>query len=252
MVAIGIIGSGGRMGTVLLSAIEAAGQVHAGGVDRKESWSADVTALAARSDVLVDFSAPQAVEANLQACIATRKPIVIGTTGLEKPHHDLIDEAAKSIAVLQTGNSSLGIALLTALVRDAAARLGDDWDIEICEMHHRGKLDAPSGTALMLGEAAAEGRGTALESRGATSIAASTSTSGTTGARRRGTIGIASLRGGTVAGDHKVLFAGDGEVITFSHQVENRMVFARGAVRAALWLMEQVCGRYDMNAVLRL
>ena len=155
MTRIGIIGHKGRMGAALLEAISEAGADHAGGVD----VGGDVAALAGKSDILVDFSAPAALEATLDACVAASKPIVIGTTGLEERHHFLIDDVAKDIAILQTGNTSLGVNMLAYLVHEAAARLGDDWDIEIAEMHHRHKVDAPSGTALLLGEAAANARG---------------------------------------------------------------------------------------------
>ncbi|MEQ1510339.1 MAG: 4-hydroxy-tetrahydrodipicolinate reductase [Sphingopyxis sp.] len=242
MTRIGIIGSNGRMGAALVAAITGAGLSHAGGVDRDD----DVTALAAISDALVDFSSPQALEDNLSAAVMHNCPIVIGTTGLEERHHWLIDEAAKRIAVLQTGNTSLGVTLLSALVREAAARLGSDWDVEILEMHHRHKLDAPSGTALMLGEAAAGGRGVELASHTVRGR------DGQTGERTRGTIGFASLRGGSVAGDHSVIFAGEGEHITLAHHAENRAIFARGAVRAATWLCRQETGRYQMADVLNL
>ena len=148
--------------------------------------------------------------------------------------------------MLQTGNTSLGVTLLAHLVREAATRLGADWDIEVVEMHHRMKVDAPSGTALLLGQAAAEGRGISLET------GAERGRDGVTGARGHGKIGFASLRGGTVAGDHDVIFAGDEEMITLSHRAENRMIFARGAVRAALWLMNQKPDRYTMPQVLGL
>jgi 4-hydroxy-tetrahydrodipicolinate reductase len=242
MTKIGIIGSKGRMGQALVAAIAEAGLIHAGGVDQGD----DVNALAAASDVLVDFSSPHALEANLGAASAANIAIVIGTTGLEERHHWLIDDASQDIAVLQTGNTSLGITMLAALVHEAAARLGTDWDIEIVEMHHRMKVDAPSGTAMLLGEAAAKGRHidlAQLSERGRDGI---------TGARKEGAIGFASLRGGTVAGDHSVILAGNEESITLSHRAENRAIFARGAIRAALWLSEQKAGRYTMPQVLGL
>jgi 4-hydroxy-tetrahydrodipicolinate reductase len=169
---------------------------------------------------------------------------MVGTTGLGPRHHELIDEAAREIAVLQTGNTSLGIGLLARLVREAAARLGSDWDIEIVEMHHRNKVDAPSGTAQMLGQAAAQGIGATLAEVGVTDRA------GTTGARAQGTIGMASLRGGSVFGDHSVILAGPGERIELTHRADSREIFARGAVRAALWLAHQPPGRYAMDQVL--
>ena len=217
---IGIIGSQGRMGHALAEAIVAAGHELAGGIDK----GGDPVALAAVSNVLIDFSSPDATEANLDAAMAAGVPILIGTTGLEERHHWLIDSAAQTIPVLQTGNTSLGVNMLAALVEEAARRLGEEWDIEIMETHHRMKVDAPSGTALLLGEAAARGRNVALAD------ASVRGRDGITGARQAGTIGFASLRGGSVAGDHSVLFLADNERLTLSHLAENRGIFARGAV----------------------
>ncbi|MCB1520899.1 MAG: 4-hydroxy-tetrahydrodipicolinate reductase, partial [Hyphomicrobiaceae bacterium] len=208
---IGIIGSEGRMGQALMQAVVAAGHEVAGGIDK----GADVAGLADRSDVLVDFSAPAALETNLHAAIGAGIPLVIGTTGLEEAHHSAIDAAARVVPILQTGNTSLGVTLLAHLVRDAASRLGPDWDIEIVEMHHRMKVDAPSGTALLLGEAAAEGRGIDLASN------SESGRHGQTGARAEGAIGFAALRGGTVAGEHSVILAGEQERLTLSHSAEN-------------------------------
>ncbi|WNO53598.1 4-hydroxy-tetrahydrodipicolinate reductase [Stakelama saccharophila] len=242
MTSIGIFGNLGRMGRAIEAAIPRTGGSFAGGIDH----GGDASALARSADVLVDFSAPGALDRHLTAAQAAATPIVIGTTGLTGAHHRRIDEAARDIAVLQTGNTSLGIAMLAALVKDAASRLGIDWDVEVLEMHHRAKVDAPSGTALMLGDAAAEGRGSDLSDLSVVGRA------GLTGERTDGTIGFASLRGGTVAGDHSVIFAGNGERITLSHQAESRDIFAHGAIRAALWLAGQQPGRYTMNAVLGL
>jgi 4-hydroxy-tetrahydrodipicolinate reductase len=242
MTRIGIIGHRGRMGQALVATIAEAGATLAGGVDQGE----DIAALIAASDVLVDFSSPGALEATLDACAAANKPIVIGTTGLEERHHFLIDDAARDIAVLQTGNTSLGVNMLAALIEDAASKLGSDWDIEIVEMHHRHKVDAPSGTALLLGQAAARGRGIDLASNG------ERGRDGITGARKPGSIGFASLRGGSVAGDHTIIFASDNERIELTHRAENRSVFASGAVKAALWLATQEAGRYQMSNVLGL
>ncbi len=242
MARIGIIGSAGRMGQALVEAIAAAGETHAGGVDKGD----DVAALAKASDVLVDFSSPHALEANLDAAMAAGAGLVVGTTGLEERHHWLIDQAADHIAVLQTGNTSLGVTLLAHLVREAAARLGEDWDIEISETHHRMKVDAPSGTALLLGQAAAEGRQVDLAKVSARGR------DGITGARRPGDIGFAALRGGSVAGDHTVLFLGDDERLALSHLAENRRIFAKGAIRAAQWLLDRPAGRYTMPQVLDL
>jgi len=242
MARIGIIGSEGRMGQALVAAIEEAGHELAGGVNR----AGEVGALASQCDVLVDFSAPSALKDNLAAAIAAGIPILVGTTGLGIAHHSAIDEAAKAIPVLQTGNTSLGVTLLAHLVREASQKLGDEWDIEIVEMHHRMKVDAPSGTALLLGEAAAEGRGIELKSH------SERGRDGHTGTRERGAIGFASLRGGTVAGEHAVILAGEDERLTLAHSAENRMIFARGAVKAAGWLVGKQAGRYSMPQVLGL
>ncbi len=241
MTAIGIIGSAGRMGQAIRDELAARGIACAGGVDRGEG---DLSELVRASDVLIDFSAPAALQANLEACAGAGKPLVIGTTGLEESHHRMIDEVARSLPILQTGNTSLGVNLLAALVEEAARRLDEDWDIEIVEMHHRHKVDAPSGTALMLGEAAAQGRGIALADH------SERGRDGITGARARGAIGFASLRGGSVPGDHSAIFAAEGESITLSHRAESRTIFARGAVKAALWLKDQPAGRYTMKNVL--
>lgn len=242
MTAIGILGSDGRMGRAIAAALGDHGAVLAGGVDS----GGDVAALAAIADVLADFTIPSALAANLAAARAAGTPILIGTTGLSKAHHALIDDAITDIAVLQTGNTSLGVTLLMRLVREAAARLSPDWDIEIVEMHHRAKVDAPSGTALMLGEAAAAGRGTALSGISVMDRA------GLSGDRATGTIGFASVRGGTVAGDHQVILAGNGERIELVHRAEDRAIFAHGAIAAALWLAGRAPGRYTMSDVLGL
>ena len=242
MARIGIIGSAGRMGQALADAIAAAGETLSGGIDK----GGDPLALAQASDVLVDFSSPHALEANLDAAVAAGVPILVGTTGLEERHHFLCDDAALRTAVLQTGNTSLGVTLLAHLVREAAQRLGEDWDIEIVETHHRMKVDAPSGTALLLGHAAAEGRGIDLAAHSARGR------DGITGARTAGEIGFASLRGGTVAGDHTVHFLADNERLSLSHLAENRAIFAKGAVRAAQWLIGKDAGRYTMPQVLDL
>jgi 4-hydroxy-tetrahydrodipicolinate reductase len=230
------------MGQALAAAIAEAGHQVAGGVDAGD----DVAQLADRSDVLIDFSAPSALENNLHAAIGAGVPLVIGTTGLTGAHHTAIDNAARAVAILQTGNTSLGVTLLAHLVHEAASKLGADWDIEIVEMHHRMKVDAPSGTAKLLGEAAAEGRGIDLASH------SESGRDGHTGARADGAIGFAALRGGTVAGDHSVIFAGSEERITLSHLAENRMIFANGAVKAAEWLIGRQPGRYTMAQVLGL
>jgi 4-hydroxy-tetrahydrodipicolinate reductase len=242
MARIGIIGSEGRMGQALARAIAAAGHEHAGGVGR----GGDPAGLADHSDALLDFSTPAALEGNLHAAVGAGIPLLVGTTGLDERHHAAIDSAAGAIPVLQTGNTSLGVTLLAHLVREAAARLGPDWDVEVLEMHHRMKVDAPSGTALLLGEAAAEGRGIELAAH------SERGRDGHTGARSAGAIGFASLRGGTVAGEHSVILAGQQERLTLSHSAEDRMIFAHGAVRGAAWLIGQPAGRYRMAQVLGL
>lgn len=251
---IGILGAAGRMGRAIAQAAQDAGIPLAGGVDHVPQGeiapglpiTGDAVALARLSDVLIDFSVPAALGGHLDACVSTGRPILIGTTGLEASHHARIDEAARSIPVLQTGNTSLGVNLLAALVERAAASLGDEWDIEIVEMHHRHKVDAPSGTALLLGEAAARGRGIALADH------SERGRDGITGARATGAIGFAALRGGSVAGDHQVIFAAEGERIELGHRAENRAIFARGAIKGGRWLTNQPAGRYDMRGVLDL
>lgn len=242
MTALGIYGSAGRMGRAIAQVAAAEGVTVTGGVDA----GGDPLPVARAAGALVDFSTPAAIESHLAAAVEAGTPIVIGTTGLTPRHHAAIDAAATRIAVLQTGNTSLGVTLLALLVREAAARLGADWDIEILEMHHRHKVDAPSGTALLLGEAAAAARGTTLTEVRVDSRA------GLVGARTEGTIGFCSLRGGSVIGDHSVIFAGEGERIELNHRGEDRVIFARGAVRAALWLADQPAGRYRMADVLGL
>lgn len=192
-------------------------------------------------DVLVDFSAPSALQASLDRAIAAGIPILIGTTGLDDFAGRRIDTAAKEIAVLRAANTSLGVALLSDLVERAASVLGPDWDIEILEMHHRKKADAPSGTALVLGDAAARGRSRKMK--------AERGRDGTNLKREAGAIGFASLRGGTVAGDHDVIFAGPEERLILSHRAENRMIFARGALAAAKFLVGQPAGLYTMRDV---
>lgn len=194
------------------------------------------------ADVLVDFSAPAALQASLDRAISGGIPILVGTTGLGPDSDQRIAEAGKQVAVLRAANTSLGMALLAELVERAARVLGPDWDIEIAETHHRMKSDSPSGTALMLGEAAARGRGGPLS--------AERGRDGTGLKRAPGAIGFASLRGGTVAGDHDVLFLGPDERLILSHRAENRMIFARGALAAARFLAGTGAGLYAMRDVI--
>lgn len=206
----------------------------------------DVSVVDDQCDVFVDFSAPDGLRDHLDRALELGKPIVIGTTGLDAGHQRLIDDAAEKIAVLQAANMSLGVNLLAHLVRQTAARLREDWDIEIVEMHHRHKVDAPSGTALLLGRAAAEGRDVEL------GLVSDRGRDGMAGPRQEGHIGFAALRGGSVAGDHQVIFAAEGERIELGHRAESRAIFARGAVEAAIWIEDKPAGRYSMNDVLGL
>jgi len=193
-------------------------------------------------DVLVDFSTPAALQQSLDRAVSSAAPILIGTTGLDDLASERIATAAKEVAVLRAANTSLGVALLADLVERAAKVLGPDWDIEIAETHHRMKADAPSGTALSLGEAAARGRGVGLNAeRGRDGVGLE---------RERGAIGFAALRGGTVAGDHDVMFLGPDERLILSHRAENRMIFARGALAAARFLVGKPAGLYSMRDVI--
>ena len=228
-VRIALTAPSGRMGRAIAEAIEAS---------EGYELSAD------HGDVLVDFSAPAALAASLDRAVAAGIPILVGTTGLDDFAERRIADAAAHVAVLRAANTSLGVALLADLVERAARVLGNDWDIEIVEMHHRMKADAPSGTALALGDAAARGRGIdldALSDRGR---------SGTGLKRRDGAIGFASLRGGTVTGDHDVVFAGPDERLVLSHRAESRAIFAKGALAAARFLKDKPAGLYSMRDVI--
>jgi 4-hydroxy-tetrahydrodipicolinate reductase len=194
------------------------------------------------ADVLVDFSAPGALQASLDRAVSAAVPILIGTTGLDELADQRIAAAAKQVAVLRAANTSLGVNLLAQLVERAAGVLGPEWDIEIVEAHHRMKTDAPSGTALALGEAAAVGRDTPLD--------AERGRDGTGLERKPGVIGFASLRGGTIAGDHDVLFLGPDERLILSHRAESRAIFARGALAAARFLVGKPAGLYTMRDVI--
>lgn len=193
-------------------------------------------------DVLVDFSAPDALQASLDRAVSAGVPLLIGTTGLDDLADRRIAAATADIAILRAANTSLGVALLADLVERAAEVLGPEWDIEIAETHHRRKADAPSGTALALGQAAARGRGVELKAEQARA--------GTGLTRESGAIGFAALRGGTVAGDHDVLFLGPDERLILSHRAENRSIFARGALAGARFLIGQPAGLYSMRDVI--
>jgi len=192
-------------------------------------------------DVLVDFSAPAALQDSLDRAMSAAIPIVVGTTGLDETSDRRIEAASREIAILRAPNTSLGIAVLAQLVERAAQMLGPAWDIEIAETHHRMKADAPSGTALLLGQAAARGGGTELN--------AECGRAGTGLERKPGAIGFASLRGGTVAGEHDVMFLGEKEQIILSHRAENRLIFAHGALAAARFLVDKPAGLYSMKDV---
>ncbi|WP_353198264.1 4-hydroxy-tetrahydrodipicolinate reductase [Sandarakinorhabdus sp.] len=266
---VGVLGAGGRMGQAIIAqladwpapagqpplmlsgAVERAGHPSCGraaGPGHPETLTvcSNIGAIAHKCDVLIDFSAPAALAVSLEAAQEGGCALLIGTTGLEAVHHAAIDAAARHIAVLQAANTSLGVTLLARLVEQAARALGPEWDIEIAELHHRMKVDAPSGTALALGEAAARGRGIDLASH------RTSGRDGITGARIEGQIGFASLRGGSAAGDHMVLLASDGERIELWHRAEDRAIFARGALKAAQWLAGKPAGRYAMADVLGL
>ena len=261
-----VTGASGRMGQTLVRLILASDRWHLiGAIERPgNAWlgrdlgeamglgnlgvtvTDDPLPAFARARAVVDFTAPQATLGFASLAAQARLVHVIGTTGLEAEHYRKLDLAAHHAAIIQAGNMSLGVNLLTRLTQKVAQALDIDWDIEIVEAHHRMKVDAPSGTALMLGEAAAAGRGTTLDA------AKTAARDGITGARSRGTIGFSSIRGGDIVGEHDVIFASDGERITLSHVATDRAIFARGALKAAHWGLDQKPGRYDMMDVLGL
>jgi 4-hydroxy-tetrahydrodipicolinate reductase len=261
-----VMGAAGRMGRELIRAVHAMpGCVVVGGVEVPGSTSigADAGALAglgeigapisadplelfARVDGIIDFTSPASSVEFAGLAANARIVHVLGTTGLSEADEQAIRAAARHATIVKAGNMSLGVNLLAALTRKIAATLDEDFDIEIVEMHHKHKVDAPSGTALMLGAAAAAGRGIELKDRSVRSR------DGHTGARRQGDIGFATLRGGDVVGDHTVIFAGPGERIEISHKASSREIFARGAVKAALWGRGRGPGLFAMTDVLGL
>lgn len=263
---IGISGCAGRMGRMLVAEVAATpGCALAGGVDAPGSRDlgkdigelagigvvglvagSDLAALLGSADVVIEFTTPEATVAHAALAARAGKPLVVGTTGLDDKAHQALAAAAASAPILWAPNMSLGVNWLLALVEQTAQRLGEDYDIEILEMHHRHKVDAPSGTALALGRAAAAGRGIDLAAK------SQRVRDGITGPRKRGDIGFATLRGGDNAGEHHVIFAAEGEQIELSHRATSRRVFARGAVAAAQWLAGQKPGLYGMKDVLRL
>ncbi|MCG8441263.1 MAG: 4-hydroxy-tetrahydrodipicolinate reductase [Caulobacterales bacterium] len=261
-----VAGAGGRMGGALIRAVlgepgmrlvaaldrpdaDVAGEdagLTAGAGSAGVTVSTDAVSAFANTDVVLDFTTPEATLAYADLAAQARVVHVIGTTGFRPEHEARLSAAARHCRIVRSGNMSLGVNLLAALVRRAAAALGPEFDIEIVEMHHRHKVDAPSGTALLLGHAAAHGRGIALEENSVRTR------DGETGARPSGAIGFATLRGGSVVGDHTVILAGEGERIALSHSAESRDIFARGAIRAAHWAFDKKPGLYDMTDVLGL
>lgn len=263
---IGVVGAGGRMGQTLARAIAATeGCALAGGTEMKGSpmigrdigevagigtlqkkIGDDPLPLFAESDAVLDFTAPGATVEHAGLAAQGKTVHVIGTTGLNPEQIRKIEAAAKHTAIVLAPNFSVGVYLLTVLTERAAAILGQDWDIEILEMHHNKKVDAPSGTALALGEAAAKGRKVEL------GRVAKRGRDGITGARKSGDIGFASLRGGNVVGDHSVIFAAENERLELTHRAAGREIYARGAVRAALWARGKPPGLYTMRDILGL
>ena len=261
-----VVGAAGRMGRTLTRIItESQGMTLAGAVESEGSpeigkdagvlagvgelgvpIAADPLPLFAKAEGVLDFTTPAATVAFAELAAQARIAHIIGTTGLSADDEAKIAAAARHAPIVKSGNMSLGVNLLAVLVRQAARALDPDFDIEVLEMHHRSKVDAPSGTALMLGRAAAAGREIDL---GEHSVRAR---DGHTGARRRGDIGFATLRGGSVVGEHSVIFAGNGETIELSHKASDRVLFARGAVKAALWARDRKPGLYSMADVLGL
>jgi 4-hydroxy-tetrahydrodipicolinate reductase len=261
-----VAGAGGRMGRALMRAIaETEGAVVTGALEAPGSellgkdagllaglsengikLSADLWSLSKDADGILDFTVPAATIANVAIAAERGLVHVIGTTGLSASDDAVIKSVTSRAVVVQSGNMSLGVNLLAALVKRVAQSLDEGFDIEILEMHHKAKIDAPSGTALLLGEAAAGGRKIALAQHSARGR------DGHTGARKSGDIGFASLRGGTVTGDHSVIFAGPYERIELSHRAEDRMIFAHGALKAAMWAHGKKPGLYSMADVLGL
>jgi 4-hydroxy-tetrahydrodipicolinate reductase len=262
----GVIGCGGRMGRMLIAEIagsdgcalsggtSAAGSAYLdgdlgelAGIGRIGIAAGSATGeLLRASDVGIEFTAAAATASHATLAAEIGTPLVIGTTGLSGAEAAAVQAAAERIPIVWAANTSLGINLLLGLVEQVAARLGPDWDIEIMEMHHRGKADAPSGTALALGRAAATGRKVSLDA------VAQRGRDGITGPRKSGDIGFAAQRGGDAVGDHHVVFAGAGERLELSHRATNRAIYAKGAVRAARWVVGKPAGLYGMKEVLEL
>jgi len=261
---IGIVGCAGRMGRMLVQAVhQTPGAELAGGSEAKHSDAIgedpallaglkasglkitdDARVLFEASDCVVDFTVPAATVLHAGLAKETGTALVPGTTGLSADQQAVIEDAAQSVAIVQAANYSVGVNLLLGLTEQVASILGDDFDIEVLEMHHRHKIDAPSGTALALGKAAAAGRGVSLDD------VADRVRDGITGERTVGNIGFATLRGGMVVGDHSVIFASDDERIEITHRAADRGLFAKGAIRAAMWAASKDAGLYSMRDVL--
>lgn len=264
--AIVVNGVSGRMGRMLVQVIAASDAAHViGALERPgHDWigqdlglclggtangvivSDDPAQALTGAHAVIDFTAPAATVALARVAARMKVAHVIGTTGFAPDDLRTLAEIARTGVMVRAGNMSLGVNLLTALTRKVAQALDADYDIEIVESHHRHKVDAPSGTALMLGQAAADGRGVSLKD------AAVPARDGITGARERGSIGFAVVRGGDIVGEHDVIFAADGERLILRHVASDRAVFARGALKAALWAQGRAPGEYDMMAVLGL
>ena len=252
-VRVAIAGASGRMGLALLEAAGASeGIVLGGAVDITAStWGGvaigtDVSSALENSDVLIDFTRPSGTLAHVAQCVAARRAMVIGTTGFEPSQLAEIRNAARTIPIVMAPNMSVGVNVALKLVELAAGALGPDYDVEVFEMHHRKKVDAPSGTALRLGEVAAAARKTSLEQSGVFQR------HGTTGERKPGAIGFSVARGGDIVGDHTVFFAGPGERIEITHRSSSRATYAQGAMRAARYVAGRKPGLYDMQDVLGL
>jgi 4-hydroxy-tetrahydrodipicolinate reductase len=262
----GVVGCGGRMGRMLVAEIAAAeGCSVAGGSEAPGSGYVNqdigelagigrigipigeaVDKLIGDSDVVLEFTSPAATAEHAELAARLGTAMVIGTTGLSPEQGERVRQAAREIPIVWAPNMSLGVNVLLSVVEEVAQRLGPDWDIEIMEMHHRGKVDAPSGTALALGHAAAAGRNVALDQ------VAQRGRDGITGARRTGDVGFAALRGGDAIGDHHVIFAGASERLELIHRATSRAIYAKGAVKAALWVVGRPPGVYGLKEVLGL
>lgn len=266
LIRVGVIGAGGRMGRMLIQAVQQNPQTCLSaaierqgssliGVDAGELVGIETLNIGLTDelenvideiDVLIDFSLPESTVHHLKICEKHHKNMVIGTTGLNDAQNTILEQASQSIAIVYAGNYSTGVNVSLKLIELAAKAFNDTADIEVIEAHHKHKIDAPSGTAFMMAEAAAKARHQNLKE------VAIYGREGQTGERKQGSIGIHAIRGGEIVGDHTVMFIADGEIVEVTHKAQNRMTFAAGAVRAATWVANQTVGRYDMQDVLGL